>query len=524
MVLGRATRALLAITALTLCSTAVSAAPDNLVLAIGGESDVGYDPLLGWGQYGHPLFQSALLTRDHALVTQPELATAWTLSDDRLAWTITLRSDVRFSDGAPLTAEDVAFTFNAAARAAGSVDMTVFDSAEAVDATTVLIRLKQPWITFVETFYTLGIVPAATYDAGYARNPIGSGPYRLVSWTEGEQLIVERNPHYFGKQPAFEKLTFVFAEEDTAYAAALAGQVDLVSVPAALADRVPGGFRTIVADSVDNRGITFPMLPDEGKVDAEGRKLGNAVTSDPAIRHAINIGIDRALVVDVALLGHGTPASGPADGLPWANPDAAVAYSLEDARRILDEAGWLVGPDGVRVKNGIRAAFPINYRASDSTRQALAMTVAELLLPLGIAATATGANNETIARLRHSEPVLYGWGSHSPMEVYSLYNSGSAGSGSYNVGYYSNPAVDGYFEQAQAAPTLEASYDIWKKAEWDGQTGFGARGDAAWAWLVNLDHIYFADECLDLGPLQVEPHGHGWPITSGILNWSWTCP
>ncbi|HEX2727660.1 MAG TPA: ABC transporter substrate-binding protein, partial [Beijerinckiaceae bacterium] len=61
-------------------------------------------------------------------------------------------------------------------------------------------------------------------------------------------------------------------------------------------------------------------------------------------------------------------------------------------------------------------------------------------------------------------------------------------------------------------------------AEWDGATGYGMRGDAAWAWLVNLDHIYFANACLDLGKLQIEPHGHGWPITAGISDWKWTCP
>jgi peptide/nickel transport system substrate-binding protein len=50
------------------------------------------------------------------------------------------------------------------------------------------------------------------------------------------------------------------------------------------------------------------------------------------------------------------------------------------------------------------------------------------------------------------------------------------------------------------------------------------RGDATWAWLVNLDHVYFVNSCLDVGRLQTEPHGHGWPITAGILNWRWVCP
>lgn len=486
------------------------AAPDRLVLAIGGEPDTGYDPLLGWGRYGHPLFQSTLLKRDADLVTQPDLATQWRLSDDRLTWTITIRPDVRFSDGTPLTADDVVFTFAQAAQAGGALDLSVFDSAVALDPTTLEIRLKRPWITFTENFYTLGIVPAASYGPGYGRRPVGSGPYRLVSWTEGEQLMVEANPHYYGPPLPFGGLTFVFTGEDTSLAAARAGAVDLVSVPASAADAAPAGMRQLVVGSVDNRGLSFPMTD-------------NPVTADKAVRQAINLGIDRQVLVDVALFGHGTPAFGPADGLPWSNPEAAIAYDLAAATALLDSAGWLPGVDGVRAKDGVRAAFPIAYPASDSTRQALALTLAEQLKPLGIAATATGRSWEEIARLMHSEPVLFGWGSHTPLEVYSLYQSSWGGVDFYNPGHFASAAVDAAFAAAQNAESLEASYPFWQQAEWDGATGFGPKGEAAWAWLVNLDHIYYVDDCLDLGPTQIEPHGHGWPLTAGIETWSWTC-
>lgn len=516
----RATAAL-AIAACMLCGSAQAAPKTSLVLAIGGEPEGGYDPLLGWGRYGHPLFQSTLLSRDAALATQPDLATAWTLSDDRLTWTITLRSDARFSDGTPVTAEDVAFTFTEGAKAGGALDLTVLDSATAIDDATVSIRLKQPWITFTENFYALGIVPAARYGEGYARDPIGSGPYRLVSWTEGEQLIVEANPNYYGPAPLFSRLTFLFTDEDTSLAAAQAGQVDMVAVPAALADMAPSGFRQVVVDSVDNRGITFPIA--SPGTNAQGEAIGNAVTSDLAIRQAINLGVDRAALVDVALLGHGTPAYGPADGLPWSNSDAAVVYDLPAAQALLDAAGWAVGPDGVREKDGVSAAFAINYPASDSTRQMLATTLAELLKPLGIAATATGASWDHIDRIMHAEPVMFGWGSHTPLEVYSLYESGYGGVEYYNVGYFANATVDAHFARAQSAPTLEASYADWQRAEWDGTTGFGPKGEAGWAWLVNLDHIYYVNECLDIGATQTEPHGHGWPITALIQNWTWVC-
>ncbi|MEO1987755.1 MAG: ABC transporter substrate-binding protein [Martelella sp.] len=503
-----------------LAAAVPAAAKSELILAIGGEPDTGYDPLLGWGRYGHPLFQSTLLKRDAALETVPDLASAWSLSDDRLVWTITLRPGVTFSDGTPLSAEDVAFTFNEAAKAGGVLDLTVMDSAEAIDDLTVEIRLKRPWVTFSENFYSLGIVPSDGYGPGYARNPVGSGPFKMVSWTEGEQLIVEANPDYYGQKPEFERLTFVFSGEDTSLAAARTGQVDMVSVPALMADDNIDGFRKVTVPAVDNRGLSFPMTA-PGQVN--GETVGNDVTSDLAIRRAVNLGVDREQLVEVALNGYGRPAYGPADGLPWSNPDAAVAHDPDGARALLDEAGWAVGDDGIRVRDGVKAAFDIYYPASDSVRQALAVVTAEQLKSLGIAARPMGATWEQIGRVDHQQPVMFGWGSHSPLEVYSLYNSAWGGIEFYNPGYFSDETVDAHFADAQQSASLEASYPDWQAAEWDGQTGFSARGLAGWAWLVNLDHVYFATDCLDIGDTQVEPHGHGWPITAMIEQWKWTC-
>jgi peptide/nickel transport system substrate-binding protein len=464
-----------AIATTTLAGAAGAGAKPQLVLAIGGEPEAGFDPLLGWGRYGHPLFQSTLLTRNADLETQADLATEWSLSDDRLTWTISLRSDVRFSDGSPLTADDVAFTFTEGAKAGGALDLTVLDRATAIDDHTVEIRLKEPWITFTENFHSLGIVPSDSYGPGYARDPVGSGPYRLVSWAEGEQLIVEANPSYYGEIPDFERITFLFTDEDTSLAAATAGAVDLVAAGATAADLVPEGFRQVVVPSVDNRGITFPMVPDRGETTEAGFPIGNDVTSDRAIRRAINLGIDRELLVDIALLGHGRPAFGPADGLPWSNPEATTDFDPDQAKALLEDAGWIEGPDGVRAKDGLRAAFPINYPSSDPTRQALAVTVAELLKPLGIEATATGASWDRIDRIRHSEPVMFGWGSHSPLEVYSLHASSLRGVDYFNVGFFSDATVDAHLAAAQGAATLEASYTDWRNAEWDGTTGFGRR-------------------------------------------------
>ncbi|WP_279478893.1 ABC transporter substrate-binding protein [Aureimonas sp. SK2] len=508
---------------LCLLAPALAAPKTDLVLAIGGEPETGFDPLFGWGGYGHPLFQSTLLKRGPDLETQGDLATAWSLSDDRLTWTVTIRPDAVFSDGTKLTARDVAFTYLRGRETAGALDLSVLAGAEAIDDTTVRIRLTKPWITFTETFFTLGIVPAASYGPDYARRPVGSGPYRLLSWREGEQLIVERNLGYYGPKPAFERVTFLFTGDDAGLAAARAGAVDLVSVPAPLADAVPEGFAALPVKTVDNRGLSLPFQPDEGRTAPGGGRIGSAVTSDPAIRHAINRGLDRQAVVEVALHGHGTPAYGPVDGLPWAGADDRVSYDLDAASGLLDAAGWVPGADGVRAKGGVRAAFPIHYPASDATRQALAETVAALLQPLGIEAVPKGSSWDAIGRVMHAEPVIFGFGSHSPYQLYSLYQSELGGVEYQNPTYYANSTVDALFAQAQGAPSLEASYPLWSQAAFDGRTGYGLKGDAAWAWLVNLDHVYFVNRCLDVGRPQIEPHGHGWPITASIASWTWTC-
>ncbi|MEO0490163.1 MAG: ABC transporter substrate-binding protein, partial [Cyanobacteria bacterium J06659_2] len=162
---------------------------EQIVLAIGGESEEGYDPTLGWGRYGSPLFQSTLLKRDENLNLINDLATDYTVSEDSLTWTVMIRDDAVFSDGEPLTASDVAYTFNQAAESGGLTDVTVLEEAVAIDDTTVELRLKEPQSTFVNRLITLGIVPEHAHGSDYARNPIGSGPYQMVLWDEGQKLI-----------------------------------------------------------------------------------------------------------------------------------------------------------------------------------------------------------------------------------------------------------------------------------------------------------------------------------------------
>ena len=470
---------------------------DQIVLAIQGEPDEGFDPTLGWGRYGSPLFQSTLLKRDEDLNIVNDLAESWEVNEDGTLWTVKIREDVTFTDGEDLTAEDVAYTFNTAATQGGIVDLSGFEEAVAVGPYEVELRLDEPRSTFVNRLLTVGIVPEHVHGEDYARNPVGSGPYTFVQWQEGQQLIVAANPDYYGGEPAIQRLVFLFAEEDTAFAAARAGQAQVVSVPQALAIQEIEGMGLYDVDSVDNRGIMFPFLPDTGEQSEEGYPIGNDVTADPAIRQAINYALDRQVLVEGILEGYGSPAYGPVSGLPWEEPEATINDGdLERAQEILADGGWEdTEGDGIL----------------------------DMLQPLGIQMNAEGRSWDEIQTLMHSNAVVFGWGSHDPTEVYNLYHSSLAGVDFFNAGHYENAEIDELLELALGAPTEEEAIVYWRAAQWNGEQGFTTKGDAAWAWLVNLDHTYFVDECLDIGPPQVQPPGHGWPITANIASWTWTC-
>ena len=495
---------------------------EELILAIGSEPEDGFDPTTGWGRYGSPLFQSTLLTRNQDLKIVNDLAVEYKVSDDGLIWTVELRKDAKFTDGQPLTSEDVVYTYNAAAESGSVIDLSVMKSVEAIDHYIVQFTLKQPQSTFVNLLLTLGIVPKHAHGKDYATNPIGSGPFKLVQWDKGQQLIVEANPEYYGSAPAFKKLTFLFLGEDAAFAAAKAGTVDIAYLPPAFGKQAVPGMRLVTLNSVDNRGMMFPVVK-AGGTTKEGIPVGNDVTADLAIRKAINFAIDRQALVNGVLEGFGTPAYTVCDGLPWWNPETVIKDGdMEKAKKILSDGGWRdTDGDGILEKDTLKAQFTLIYPSSDQTRQSLAISVADMIKPIGINIAVEGKSWDEIQKMMHSNAVLFGWGSHDPLEMYNLYSSKTAGIGWYNTGFYSNPIIDSYMEKALAAVTEEEALEYWKKAQWDGNTGFSAMGDAPWAWMVNLNHLYLVNEKLDIGQAKIQPHGHGWPITDNIVEWHW---
>lgn len=491
----------------------------------GSEPAAGFDPFVSWGcgEHGHePLIQSTLITTNTDLEFVNDLALGYSCSDDGMEWTFSIRDDVKFSDGVPLTAHDVAFTINGIKNsAAAEADLSSVAEAEASNDTTVTIRMNKPNNALLYTLAVVGIVPKHAYGADYGSNPIGSGRYMLEQWDKGQQVILRANPLYYGDAPKMERVVVLFMEEDASLAAASAGQVDVAYTSAVYANNLPSGYGLLDCKTVDSRGISLPCIPAGGtKQDGENAyPSGNDVTSDLALRRAMNYGVDRRRMIDHVLNGYGTEAFSVSDGMPWASPDMKVASSVDTARKILAEDGWLAGADGVLEKNGVRASFDLYYSASDSVRQALAFDFADQMGALGIEVNVKGAGWEDIYPHEFSSPVLWGWGSHSPVEVYELAHSQGWG----NFACYENAAIDANLDAALAQPNIEDSYVYYQKAQWDAETGTGVapQGASTWIWLANVNHLYFQREGLHVAQQKPHPHGHGWSLVNNVDQWSW---
>ncbi|MFJ5727674.1 ABC transporter substrate-binding protein [Streptomyces paradoxus] len=476
----------------------------SVVLGVASEPDT-LSPLLGYGKDGNSKIFDGLLARDADLKLKPALAAELPdVTDGGRTYTYTLRKGVEFSDGEPLTAADVVYTYRTILDAkTNNTSKSELDAVKEVEASgddQVVFRLKYPYAAFAART-VLPIVPehvAGKQDpntGSFNTEPVGTGPYVLAKWSKGEKLTFKANPRYWGGEPKVKTFTMAVIGDDNVRATRLrSGDLDGAVLPPNLAATFENddAKRTYEARSYDFRAVTLPTA--------------NKVTGDRAIRRALDAAVDREAMVDKILDGAGRPAYGP---LPVDDPafteDIERTRNLGKAADILDEAGWKPGAGGVRTRDGQRAAFTLLYPSGDKVRQDHALAYASDAKKAGIEVKVESATWEVIEPRMKDDAVLAGFGSTGDPDfgLYTLLHSSLAGDGFNNMARYDNPAVDRALDngrRSQDPAERTSAYDKLQRA---------LVRDPGYTFLTHIDHLYvLADRWENLNT-QLEPHEHG---------------
>ncbi|MFJ8595476.1 ABC transporter substrate-binding protein [Streptomyces sp. NPDC093598] len=505
---GAAATAALA-AAVTACSAPSGGPGDggsagSVVLGVASEPDT-LSPLLGYGKDGNSKIFDGLLAHDADLKLKPALAAELPkITDGGRTYTYTLRDGVEFSDGEPLTAADVVYTYRTALDPkTNNTFKSELDAVKEVRASgddKVVFTLKYPYAPFAART-VLPIVPEHVAGeqnpntGSFNTKPVGTGPYVLTGWSRGEKLTFKANPRYWGGEPKVKTFTMAIIGDDNVRATRLrSGDLDGAVLPPNLAATFKGddARRTYRARSYDFRAVTLPTA--------------NKVTGDRAIRRALDAAVDREAMVGKILDGAGRPAYGP---LPVDDPaftkDIERTKDLSKAEKILDEAGWKPGKDGIRARDGQRASFSLLYPSGDKVRQDHALAYASDAKQAGIDVRVQSATWEVIEPRMKDDAVLAGFGSTGDPDfgLYTLLHSSLAGDGFNNMARYDNPAVDRALDngrRSQDPDTRRAAYDTLQRA---------LVQDPGYTFLTHIDHLYvLADRWKGLGT-QLEPHEHG---------------
>ncbi len=304
---------------------------------------------------------------------EPALATTWDSTDDGLTWTFDIREGVKWSDGEPLTAADIAYTYNRILDGGGEAltwgsYLTSVETVTAPDAKTVVLQLSNPNAAL--PLLPIPILPEHVWkdvpEDGVRRFPnepqgdqpvVGSGPFRLVRGTAGGSTYVfEKNPDYWAGTPHVDRVAFrVYQSEDPAIQAIIKGEVDFVHDITPIQVKALQGRDGILA--INGVSPYFEEIAfNTGAVDVNNGKPigdGNPALKDPAFRHALGYALDNDRLVESAY--QGAAVAGDTiiptayDTWRWEPPeDQAFSFDLEKAGDLLDEAGYELGDDGLR--------------------------------------------------------------------------------------------------------------------------------------------------------------------------------
>jgi peptide/nickel transport system substrate-binding protein len=402
---------------------------------------------------------NALVEMDPYFQYQPVLAESYEISDDGMEYTFTLREGVTFHDGEAFTADDVKYTMDYYGNPDNAMltasDFVSIASTEVVDDLTVTITLNAPNAAFLTQGASAFIVPQHVHepigDAEYARAPIGTGAFKLAEYDPAAVVVMEANEDHFRGRPHLDAVRMDYVPEPSVRAIALeTGDADSSVWSLATEDnmrlRDSGDFQVSITSST-----AVNMMPMNHTFDQFKEK---------EVRQALMWALDRDTIVNDIWQGLAVKATtNLSPAIAYYHDDSEVnhyEYDPDMANQILDEAGWVLGDDGVRAKDGVRLAWDCAIIAGDQARRPIAEAAQQWFAEIGceMSIVETTAITDDL-RNGKSAMALFNWtygGSGGDPDATAVLHSQFSPTQT----HYSNPEMDEVLEAGLAEPDPEA--------------------------------------------------------------------
>jgi peptide/nickel transport system substrate-binding protein len=318
------------------------------------------------------------------------------VSEDGLTYTLKFNSGVTWHDGTPTTANDFRFTWewimDPKNQAQATAGWSEIESVEVTDDVTAVVTLKGMYIPFIgETLGWNPLLPehiqSTTTTEEFGRAPVGNGPFKFVEWIPGDHITYERYEEYFRPEKALlDRLIFkIVPDRNTVIAQAKTGDiqvgVDYTEAQIPEMENVPGVTLLITPQQIYER-YHFTM------VTRDDPSVPHPIFGDKTVRQAITHAIDRQTIIDQVLFGRTKIAKNELDNTTYENTEITpFAFDPAEAQRLLDEAGWTAGADGIREKDGQRLSFTHGTTSGNQTRETIQALVQANLRDVGVEMT-----------------------------------------------------------------------------------------------------------------------------------------
>lgn len=399
------------------------------------------------------LFNGLVRYNSKTLNPEGDLAERWDFSADGKELTFKLRSGVKWHDGQPFTAEDVKFTFDTMldtkVNARFRSNIRGLQEAQVVDPQTVKLKLANPLPSLpIQLGYNIHMIPKHILQgqdinapAEFLKKPIGTGAFKLAEYTPGSTMTVERNENFHFGAPLLDRITLRVIPDINAQLAQLkSGELDFMLMEPDQAAAVKGTNTIVIQNAAQ---VNYYYI---------AYNNSRPIFADKKVRQALTMAINREDIVKNVLGGAGQVAYGPINPLlSWAYTDDVPkwAFNVESAKKLLDDAGWKVGTDNIRAKDGNRLSFELIVDKGNTSRESTAAVAQQSWKAIGVEAKInTMEFNASLDKFNKGDyDSIVEWYITPPdPDISAWYSTG----GTSNLWKYSNPQADDLLNKARS--------------------------------------------------------------------------